>query len=129
MLKLKWDEIKPLEEKTASLQPDNPVCIDFILHGKNPETRRIEVKGLMTFMWRLFDHRLAVDHVRVSLPNGELLFHYSETGVISEKKPEEGNGDAVLYFNKRTEEEQKALMTVLWSQIASALFPLPTGNE
>ncbi len=130
MFKLKWGEVQSrLTDQLKELAPEQPVRVDFIFDGEEPQTRNIRCSDLMTNVWRLFDNRRTITHIRITLPNGELLFHYNAAGDVDENIPEGGNADGVRFYVKRTPSERKALMAILCSQLASHLYPQKTGRE
>lgn len=131
MIQVQWDKIEQLAQtlESRNLDGDSVVQIDFVIRGREPNTRKIKFSDFRTIMWRLFDHRMEIDYVRVSLPDGECMFRYStqdETPI--EKKPA-GDSSLIRFWHKRPEQERQAHMKVLWSQIASHLFPTRNGTS
>lgn len=126
MIQVEWDKIEQLAQ-SLKLDSDSVVQIDFLIRGREPNTRKIRFQDFRTIMWRLFDHRMQIDYVRVSLANSECVFRYSVKEDATETKPD-GNGDIVRFWCQRPIEEREAHLKVLWSQIASSLFPTKNGN-
>lgn len=130
MIQVEWDKIEQLAQtlEGRNLTSESVVQIDFVIRGREPNTRKIKFADFRTIMWRLFDHRMQIDFVRVSLPDGECVFRYStQDETPTEEKPK-GESNLVRFWNKRPPEERQAHMKVLWSQIASHVFPTRNGT-
>jgi hypothetical protein len=131
---VEWGKIQAVVNtlKGRNYNDNQPVHVAFLISGRNPDTRKLKFADLATFMWRLFDDKqYKVEYVKISLPGGEVLF---STGggsgkAADEKLPTSGNPELVRYWNKRTRQERDANLKVLWSQIASELFPIRNGRS
>lgn len=130
MIQVQWNKIEDLAQtlESRNLDGDSVVHIDFVIRGREPHTRNIKFSDFRTIMWRLFDHRMEIDYVRVSLPSGECVFRYSTRDETPAEKKPAGDSRLIKFWNKRPEQERQAHMKVLWSQIASHLFPTRNGN-
>lgn len=119
MIAISWNRIESLKTKLESEVSDDEILVIKTQIDQNPpKLNKAKFQDLLKFMWTLYDHRGAVNSIKIlKKDNNKILFNYEKPKRAVTSSPKSGNPNIVTQWKHFSAEKKEVLLKILAQEI------------
>ena len=121
---LTWDKVTVLKKQLDADDSvhDNTVFVFGFTLRNETQNRKVYFKDFSNTIWRLFDHQLQIDNLKITRQDGTVIYEYHNSNPTNtDGKPSPDGGDIIKSWNSTPRAKRQVQLKMLCSQIHSYL--------